>query len=173
MSAIEVNYRWTEEEYLQAADQHTRFGGGNSKDKIVAAVVGGLIVLSLFMMMERGFQPADSMAFILAIYWFFFRSRIHTRMLRSRFRKSTQQGKLISLSITDEEIQAQTEDQTEGSFDWSTVTKVVQTAQGYLMYRGVNYLWLPNVGFSSEEDAKRFGAMSERKAALFVDKTAG
>lgn len=173
MSAIEVNYRWTEEEYLQAADQHTRFGGGNAKDKIVAAVVGGLIVLSLFMMMERGFQPADSMAFILAIYWFFFRNRLHNRMLKSRFQKSDQKDKQISLNITDEEIKAQTEGQSEGCFDWSSVTKVVHTTQGYLMYRGINYMWLPNVSFSSEEEIKRFGAISERKAGEFIDKTAG
>lgn len=171
MSAIEVSYHWSEQEYLEAADQHGRFGGGDSKDKIVAVVVGVLIVLSLYMMMQRGFQPADSMAFVLAVYWFGFRKRMHKNLLLRRFKSSEQKDKNISLSITDEQINAQTEGQSEGTFDWSSVTKVVRTGSGFLMYRGANYLWLPNKAFASDEESTRFAALSERKATQFVDKS--
>jgi len=172
MSAIEVFYNWSEKEYLEAADQNSRFGENKSKDKLVAMVVGVLIVLSLFMMMQRGFEPADSMAFVLAVYWFVLRKRLHNNLLRKRFLKSDQKDKKISLSISDEVINAQTEGQPEGTFDWSSVTKVVRSAKGFLMYRGGNYIWLPNTAFAVSEEVEQFAALSERKAGQFVDKSA-
>lgn len=171
MSAIEVSYLWSEQEYLTAAHQHRRFGAVNSREKIIAYVVGALILASLFMMLQRGFQPTDSMAFVLALYWFVFRARLHQRLLRKRFMNSDQKDKQIYLSITDEQITAGTEGLSEGDFKWDSVTKVVRTNEGFLLYRAEAYIWLPNTAFQTTEMVARFGALSERKAHLFIDKS--
>lgn len=171
MSAIEVSYLWSEQEYLTAAHQHSRFGAANSREKIIVFVVGALIFASVFMMLQRGFQPTDSMAFILALYWFVFRARLHKRLLRKRFLSSEQKDKQISLDITDELITARTEGLSEGDFKWDSVTKVVRTNDGFLLYRGVAYIWLPNTAFQAAEMVERFAALSERKADLFIDKS--
>lgn len=167
MSAIEVSYLWSEQEYLTAARQHSRFGAGNTREKMVAFVVGALILLSLFMMFQRGFQPTDSVAFVLALYWFVFRARLHKRLLRQRFLNSEQKDKQISLNITDELITARTEGLSEGDFKWDGVTKVVRTQDGFLLYRGEAYIWLPNTAFQTPEMVERFAALSERKAQVF------
>lgn len=172
-STIEVKYLWSEQVYLDASEEHTRFGGGNTKEKMITLVVAGLILLSVFMMFQRGFQPADSMALVLAVYWFLLRGRMHKKLLLGRFHKSEQKGKEISLIIDDERISARTGDKIDGQFGWNEISKVVRTGRGFLLYRGVNYIWLPVAAFVDEGTCERFAAMSERKASSFLDKTAG
>ena len=171
MSAIEIKYLWSEQVYLEANDEHTRLGAGNARQKMVTLVVGALIVMSIFMMLERGFQATDSMAFFLAIYWFLIRGRMHKKLLLSRFQKSDQKDKEICLLIDDEGVSAKTGDQVEGQFGWDDITKVVRTPRGFLLYRGVNYIWVPVAAFSDSEACERFAALSERKGSVYLDKS--
>lgn len=171
MSAIEIKYLWSEQVYLEASDEHARLGAGNTKDKMITFVVGALILISVLMMFQRGFQPADSMALVLAVYWFVIRGRLHKKLLRSRFQKSDQKDKEISLVIDDDGVSAKTDDKVEGQFGWDEINKVVRTPRGFLLYRGVNYIWVPIASFANTEATERFAALSERKAELFLDKS--
>jgi len=171
MSAIEIKYLWSEQVYLEASDEHTKLGAANTKDKIVTLVVGALILLSVFMMFERGFQPADSMALILAVYWFLIRGRMHRKLLLNRFQKSDQKDQQISLLIDDDGVSAKTGDKTEGQFGWGDITIVVRTPRGFLLYRGINYIWVPLAAFADDESCERFAALCERKAGAFADKS--
>lgn len=168
MSAIEIRYLWSEQVFMEAADQHRRLGAGNSKEKMITFVVGALILLSLFMMFERGFQPADSMTLLLAVYWFLLRERLHQRLLRKRFLNSSQKDQHIHLSIDDDGVKMQGTD-TPG-FSWNEITRVVYTDRGFLLYQGANYIWLPVAAFEDEATCSRFAALSERKAGLYLDK---
>ncbi len=171
MSAIEIKYLWSEQVYLEANDEHTRLGAGNTREKMVTFVVGALILMSIFMMLERGFQATDSMAFILAIYWFLIRGRMHKKLLLSRFQKSEQKDKEICLLIDDEGVSAKTGDKVEGQFGWDDITKVIRTPRGFLMYRGVNYIWVPVAAFADDKACERFAALSERKGSVYLDKS--
>lgn len=171
MSAFEVNYLWSEQVYLEASKEHNRFGAGNGREKLVTLVVGALILLSVFMMFQRGFQPADSMALVLAVYWFLIRGRMHNKLLLSRFQKSPQKDKTISLVIDDEGVGAKTDDTVEGQFGWQDISKAVRTPRGFLLYRGVNYIWVPVAAFADSEACERFAALCERKAGAFADKS--
>ena len=171
MSAFEVNYLWSEQVYLEASDEHRRFGAANTREKVVTVIVGLLIVVSLFMMFERGFQPTDSMALILAVYWFLIRGRMHKKLLLSRFKNSPQKDKTISLVIDDEGVKAKTGDTLEGQFGWSDITKAVRTSRGFLLYRGQDYIWVPVAAFADSESIEHFAALCERKATVFTDKS--
>jgi len=158
---IIVRYHWTADEYIISYDCHKR----RSMRPAFRTAYNILFILSclasIFLFVHRDWIVA-SVSGLCFIWWVF--SIFGTKMiLRNQFAKRPDQDSDIEYQFSPEGITITTS-HAHSEMKWETLTEVVRTPKGYLLYPFPQlYYWLPKEGFENEEAYERFFELAKSK----------
>ncbi|MCB0359527.1 MAG: YcxB family protein, partial [Bdellovibrionales bacterium] len=85
------------------------------------------------------------------VYWIFLRWPLTKFLILRRFRAAAERNHTLDWEVSDEGLFARCGDLSEGRFRWEAISSVCETPDGFLLYRGVIYHWLPREAFTQQQ----------------------
>lgn len=156
--ALEGSYVWSAEEIARAGMWHYRANNrwmGRWLAIILILVAGARLILAVVnhepISIEIGFVSLLMVIALLSLLLPLF-----VRMLiRLNFSRKPEQGKTVTLRVSEKKIVIETKDFRSATEFWNTLEKIVQTREGLLCYTSLGiYHWLPFSAFKASDAGK-------------------
>jgi YcxB-like protein len=164
---INIRYRWTAEELLNAYRSHFRhrvrpaFRGAFWLLAVVFIIVGAL------QLWQTGAPFPGGVLFFVGLYIPLMFLVFRPWLVRRQFAKRPDRDADVEWHISAEPIRTQT-GHGSSDFTWAALAKVVQTPTGFLFYPTHQiFHWLPRRAFAAEADFDRLAHLAQQKAREF------
>lgn len=170
---IEASYLWTVEEFVKLNEAHRKHSTSPIVRFVGAFIIVVLVVVGVVLIITNPAPGLNGIGAVLCAYALFLIYLIiwgQPRGWRRVFEKagaSAQPGEKLTI-LADAGQLRMTTGKADGWVAWELVTKVVESREGFLIYRNTQFHWLPHHAFRDEEDRERFARLAEARAAKFV-----
>jgi hypothetical protein len=155
---LEGSYVWSAEEIARAGMWHYRANNrwmGRWLAIILLLVAGARLILAVVnhepISIEIGFV---SLLMVIALLSLLLPQFVRM-MIRLNFSRRPEQGKTVTLRVSEKKIVIETKDFRSTTDFWNTLQKIVQTREGLLCYTSLGiYHWLPFSAFKASDAGK-------------------
>jgi len=81
---------------------------------------------------------------------------LNARATKRGLRASSLYNRELAWQINDQILLCESSDAFQNSFKWTLITKITETAEGFLLHTGLPFYWLPKNGFKCNEEVSDF-----------------
>ena len=169
--AIEATYLWTADEFVALK----RLIDPNRRSPVVRFGMPFVAIVISFFVIVYAQSNGQSLFMGCVFAAFAFMALTQTVMGTDgayrrdfvRSGKSAEPNTKVTI-IADEEQIRKISQATDASWKWEIVPKVVETPRGFVIYLGIQAVWLPNHAFRDDHDRHAFAELALRRSASFL-----
>ena len=151
MRDIQLQVQWTEEDMLNAFEQHWKIGFSKVSHVIMQVLGLIIIVIALYSLFTKGVYWVPVILLTLGLYFTLFRQWTRRGLVRLRTRRSPLYGKTISMTFSDKGIRSRIEGMYDTTVNWDYYQKAMVTPDGILLYQNAQaFIYISRNAFNDE-----------------------
>lgn len=166
---VECKYQMTVEVFHELNRQIVRHSPGVRKFIFALVLVGGVLLLVSGVRVSNGLWNAKTFWFAFGGLWLASFPWWRRRITRRVFLQSLERDQLIQWTISPEGLTVATPS-SRLETDWTTVTRVVRSDAGFLLYFGSFARWIPVTAFGAAGDQDQLAQWATQRCPAFEDR---
>ncbi len=153
---IEIEYLWSKELFLQASRATYEFELRHSPKRFLGWFFIAMTQFGVVGALKKDAYGLLLVSSVLVIYWYFFRWRIRKFIISKTYNKSTAKETHFSMQAKQDGINVN------GTLlRWQEITEAVSLQEGFLLYYGDTFLYIPKYAFKSVEQKDLFSHVAK------------
>ena len=153
---IEIEYLWTKELFLQASRATYEFELRHSPKRFLGWFFIIMTQFGVVGALKKDAYGLLLVSSVLVVYWYFFRWRIRKLLISKTYNNSTAKETQFSMQAKKDGLSVN------GTLlRWKEITEAVSLKEGFLLYYGDTFLYIPKSAFKSVEQKDLFSHLAK------------
>lgn len=165
--SIELKFIWSESEFLRASQCNYQVLRKQFLFRTISVLLILIVLLSSLLILLQGYDLFNTTLVIACTFIYFLRWPIYKFQLKMHFKKYAEKDKEVTWQVTDSFLKGGVEGLSQGEIQWDNVAKIVDSPEGFIIYRYPLYHWFPKDGFINPDDVTAFEALARKKIKQF------
>ena len=164
MNTFNISYTWNIQNFTKATKALYDFNLKHSPKRFLGWLFIALTQFGVVGALKKDVYGLLIVSTILVIYWYALRWPMRKIMLKRNFKNS--QEKMFEIKANNEVLQLN-----EIKIDWSEIVEAISLKDGFVLYYGESYLFIPKDSFSSPDEKDNFSHLLKDKITNYSKDT--
>ena len=154
--SIKINYIWSKELFLEASKATYEFELRHSPKRFLGWFFIAMTQFGVVGALKKDAYGLLLISTFLVVYWYFFRWRIRKFIITKTYESSHEKDTQFSMLAKKNGLEVN------GSLlTWNDITEAVSLEDGFLLYYGETFLYIPKLAFVSIEEKDLFSHLAK------------
>ena len=164
MNTFNISYTWNIQNFTKATKALYDFNLKHSPKRFLGWMFIALTQFGVVGALKKDVYGLLIVSTLLVIYWYVLRWPMRKIMLKRNFKNS--QEKMFEIKANNEVLQLN-----EIKIDWSEIVEAISLKDGFVLYYGESYLFIPKDSFSSTDEKDNFSHLLKDKITNYSKDT--
>lgn len=164
MNTFNISYTWNIQNFTKATKALYDFNLKHSPKRFLGWIFIALTQFGVVGALKKDVYGLLIVSTLLVIYWYVLRWPMRKIMLKRNFKNS--QEKMFEIKANNEVLQLN-----EIKIDWSEIVEAISLKDGFVLYYGESYLFIPKDSFSSTDEKDNFSHLLKDKITNYSKDT--
>ncbi len=156
-SAIDIVYVWNKETFLKASKATYDYEMKHSPKRFLGWIFIAFTQFGVVGALKKDVYGLLIISTVLVIYWYAMRWPLRKIILLKSFEASSNKNHKFIMSADNAGIKVD-----ETLIKWDAILEVVSLKNGFLLYHGVTFLFIPKDAFFDAEEKDKFSQLAKK-----------
>jgi len=160
---IKISYIWDKENFLNASEATYNYNLKHSPKRFLGWIFMALTQFGVVGALKKDVYGLLIVSTFLVVYWYALRWPLRKFMFSKTFKNSPNQNHQFNMSANNEGIKVD-----DSFISWSEILEVVSLKDGFLLYYGSEFLYIPKNAFVNTNEKDNFSHLAKESVHFYI-----